>query len=112
MPIHAQCIDLADDPAAIEDYLAAHRAVPEAVERALREIGIERMEIFRHGTRLFMRIETREGFDPARDYQRYASIPEAVEWDARMRVFQRPVPGAAPGEWWTTMEPVYELPRT
>jgi len=112
MPIYAQCLDLAEDPAAIEDYLAAHRFVPPAVEAALREIGIERMEIFRHGTRLFMRLETREGFDPTRDYQRYAEHPEAAAWDARMRVFQRPVPGAKRGEWWAAMEPVYELPRT
>jgi hypothetical protein len=29
-----------------------------------------------------------------------------------MRKYQKPSPGAKPGEWWAAMEPVYELPRT
>ncbi len=109
MPAFAQCLDLVDDPAAIEEYLAAHRAVPKEVERALLEIGITSMRIHRLGTRLYMTIETRDGFDPARDYQRYAQVPEAAAWDARMRKYQKPAPGAKPGEWWAAMEPVYRL---
>ena len=56
-----------------------------------------------------MTIETRDGFDQARDYQRYAQVPEAAALDARMRKYQKPSPGAKPGEWWSAMEPVYEL---
>lgn len=109
MPVYAQCLDLVDDPDLVREYVELHRQVPAAVEAALREIGVERMEIYRHGTRLFMRIETREGFDPARDYQRYAEVPEAAAWDARMRQYQRPAPGAKPNDWWAAMEPVYRL---
>lgn len=109
MPVYAQCLDLVDDPDLIREYVEAHRNVPAAVEAALREIGITSMRIHRLGTRLSMTIETRDGFDPARDYQRYAEVPEAAAWDARMRKYQKPAPGAKPGEWWAAMEPVYEL---
>ncbi|MBM4107034.1 MAG: L-rhamnose mutarotase [Phycisphaerae bacterium] len=109
MPVYAQCLDLVDDPDLIREYVDAHRNVPKAVEQALRAIGIERMRIHRLGSRLYMTIETREGFDPARDYQRYAQMPGAAAWDARMRKYQKPSPGARPGEWWAAMEPVYVL---
>ena len=89
MPVFAQCLDLVDDPELVREYLELHRRVPAEVEAALRSIGIERMRIDRLGTRLSMTIETREGFDPARDYQRYAQVPEAAAWDARMRRYQK-----------------------
>jgi hypothetical protein len=28
-----------------------------------------------------------------------------------MRKYQKPSPGAKPGEWWAAMEPVYEMPH-
>lgn len=110
MPVYAQSLDLVDDPDLIREYVDAHRNVPTEVEQALRAIGIERMRIHRLGARLSMTIETREGFDPARDYQRYAQMPGAAAWDARMRKYQKPSPDARPGEWWAAMELVYELP--
>lgn len=111
MPVFAQCLDLVDDPDLVREYVELHRHVPAAVESALRAIGVESMRIHRLGTRLYMTIETREGFDPARDYQRYAQVPEAAAWDARMRKYQRPAPEAKSGEWWAAMEPVYELSK-
>ncbi len=76
MPVFAQCLDLVDDPDLVREYVELHRHVPAAVEAALREIGITSMRIHHLGTRLYMTIETREGFDPTRDYQRYAEAPK------------------------------------
>ena len=112
MPVFAQCLDLVDDHELVREYVELHRQVPAAVESTLRSIGITSLRIHRLGTRLYMTIETREGFDPTRDYQRYAEHPEAAAWDARMRKYQKPSPGAKPGEWWSAMEPVYELTTT
>ena len=33
----------------------------------------------------------------------------AKEWDALMRQFQEPVPGASPDDWWAAMEEVFDI---
>ena len=110
MTVFAMTLNLKDDPQVIERYKEYHRAVWPEVKEGLRGIGITRMKIFLHGRRLFMYVEAREGFDPARDFQRYTeSHPRAAEWDQLMRQFQEPVPGARPGEWWSMMEEVFDL---
>ena len=111
----AQALDLVDDPARIDEYLRRHRAVWPEVTEGLRAIGIRGMRIWRGGARLFMVIETDDDFDPAR-YQDYAAQPRTREWDEWMRSFQRPIPSAKPGEWWSQLEEVFDLawfpPRT
>jgi L-rhamnose mutarotase len=110
MKAFAQALDLVDDPALIGEYVEHHRRVWPEVVRALKAIGIRTMRIYLLGTRLFMYFEAPDGFDPARDYQRYAADPRCREWDELMRRYQRPAPGAKEGEWWTGMECVFELP--
>lgn len=110
MKRYAQTLDLKDDPRAIERYVAHHRAVWPEVERGLQAVGVERMLIWRLGRRLFMLMETSDGFDPARDWPRYMEMdPRIREWQSLMESCQEPAPGAKPGEWWAEMEPVYEL---
>lgn len=111
MPHFAQTLELVDDPARIAEYVAHHRAVWPEVVRGLRAIGIRAMRIWLHGNRLFMAVETVDGFDPVRDYQRYAADPRTRAWDALMRTYQRRVPAAdlADGAWWSTMQPVFDL---
>lgn len=109
MKCFAQALDLKDDADLIRQYLEHHRAVWPEVTAALRRIGIQRMRIFRHGTRLFMYAEARDDFDPQRDYQSYAADPKCAAWDALMRRFQKPAPGSRAGEWWTAMELMFDL---
>lgn len=107
--MYAQSLDLKDDPAGIEEYLRHHQAVWPEVTEGLRAIGIRSMRLFRGGTRLFVVVEANDDFDPARDYQRYASSPRTVEWDLLMRRFQQPAPYAKDGEWWTALEAIFDL---
>ncbi len=109
MPVFAQALDLRDDPSLIEAYRRHHRAVWPEVLAALRAIGIRQMRIWLVGTRLFMTYEAPEGFDPSRDFQRYAQDPRCREWDEWMRTFQRRLAEAREGEWWTPMEQVFDL---
>jgi L-rhamnose mutarotase len=100
---------LRDDPAAIERYKEEHRhAWPEVLAR-LRGAGIEQMRIFLLGRRLFMYMETADGFDPARDFPRLNEDPTYRRWDELMRTMQEKVPEAGPGEWWAEMELVFDL---
>lgn len=105
----AQALDLVDDPALIAEYEQHHKRVWPEVLAALRRIGIQDMRIYRSGSRLFMTFSTGDGFDPARDYQTYANDPRCQEWDALMRRYQRPVPAAKPGEWWSPLVCVFEM---
>lgn len=109
MPTFAQTLDLKDDPKLIAEYLRHHEAVWPEVVRALRDMGLSNMRIYRHGTRLFMVFDAAANFDPARDYQRYANDPACRKWDELMRQYQQPSPGAAPGEWWSSMNLVFEM---
>jgi L-rhamnose mutarotase len=108
----AQAIDLVDDPELIAEYRAHHQRVWPEVVSALHDIGIIDMRIYLLGTRLFMYAQARDGFDPKRDYQRYAEDPRCREWDALMRRYQRPAPGHDPAHgWWTAMEEVFDLAK-
>lgn len=110
MKSFAMALDLRDDAAAIEKYKEHHRAVWDEVLDGLRSIGIRKMKIFLRGRRLFMYLEAPDDFDLERDFPRYmAQSPRAAEWDALMREFQQPVPGASPSGWWAAMEEVFDL---
>jgi L-rhamnose mutarotase len=109
LPVFAQALDLRDDPSLIEAYRRHHRAVWPEVLDALRAIGVRHMRIWLVGTRLFMTYEAPEGFEPARDFQRYAENPRCREWDEWMQSFQRRLAEARDGEWWTPMELVFDL---
>ena len=99
-------LDLADDPELIAEYERLHGpgAVWPAVTEHIRASGIEAMEIWRSGDRLFMIAEV------AQDYPREIQPPSEVErWEELMWRFQRPLPHAAEGEKWVPMTRIYSL---
>jgi L-rhamnose mutarotase len=106
---HVLMADLRDDPAAIDAYRAHHRQVwPEVIE-SLRRAGIREMEIYLLGRHLVMIVDT-DRQDVRRCFDAHAaSSPAVVEWEALMRRLQQPPAGAAPGEWWAIMEPLFRL---
>jgi L-rhamnose mutarotase len=103
-------LDLRDDPEAIRAYREHHRAVWPEVLRSLRRVGVRAMDIYALGRRLVMVLVTRDGFDLERDFAAHAaSDPRCAEWEALMKTFQAPPPGARPGELWAPMEPIFHL---
>jgi L-rhamnose mutarotase len=109
MPTFAQTLDLVDDAERIAEYDRYHAHVWPEVVAGLHTIGITSMHLFRTGTRLFMVYEAPASFNPARDYQRYADDPRCQAWDDLMQTFQRPIPTAREGEWWTPMGLLFAL---
>lgn len=110
MQHYGQTILLRDAPGVTEEYDRHHAAIWPEVAAGLRAVGIKQMRIWRLGRRLFMHMETVDGFDPPRDFARYeAETPRASEWQRLMESLQEPVPDAAPGEWWAQMQLVFEL---
>ena len=103
-------LDLQDDPAKVEAYRAHHRAVWPEVTDSLRAVGVRAMDIFALGRRLVMVMDTDDGFDLEAGFARHAaSHPRCAEWEALMKTFQEPPPGAKPGETWALMERIFEL---
>jgi L-rhamnose mutarotase len=110
MKRYALTVNLKNDPGIIARYVDHHRAVWPEVEAGLRDIGIERMLIWRLQRQLFMLVEAGDAFDWERDFARYLERGGRIaEWQALMDSFQEPVEAAQPGEWWALMEPVYAL---
>jgi L-rhamnose mutarotase len=109
MTTFALALDLRDDPELIARYRARHQAVPAAVEARLLGAGVERLDIYGTGNRLFMVLELPDGADPGTAFAGLNDDPAYAAWDAEMRELQVPVPSARPGELWSSMEHLYRL---
>src|SRR5881397_3233311 len=106
---YGMALDLRDDPTLIARYKKEHASVwPEVLAR-LREVGVTEMKIYLLGRRMFMYCETRDGFDPAKDFARANDDPTYQKWDALMRTMEGRVAEAKPGEWWAMMQLVFDL---
>ena len=99
---------LQDDPDKIADYRRFHQAVWPDVTARLRECGVQRMQIFLRGTRMFMYLLTDDDFEPSRDFARINDDPTSARWNALMADLQARAPEADPDEWWATMELVFD----
>ena len=102
-----QTLELVDDPVLIEKYCEVHTHVwPEVIE-GQREVGILSMEIWRHGRRLFMIMDTVDDFDFDRDMARLAELPRQAEWEAYVAQFQGCAAVASSAEKWHRMEEIF-----
>ena len=107
MKRYCQTLELADNPELIEQYLEAHRHVwPEVIE-GQREVGILDMQIYRRGRRLFMIMDTVDGFDFVKDNERLAAMPVQQKWEAYVARFQGADPDAPSTEKWQLMERIF-----
>jgi L-rhamnose mutarotase len=102
-------LDLKDDPDLIAEYEAHHRAVWPEILRSIRESGIEDMEIYRVGNRLFMVMEVSEGFSFEAKAEADEANPRVRAWEDLMWGYQQALPWARPGEKWLRTEKIFGL---
>ncbi len=104
-------LDLVDDAALIAEYEHWHRVgnTDPAVTQSIRDAGIDNMEIYRAGTRLFMIIDANERYSPEDKAQADAANPAVVAWEAKMRRMQHPIPAAGPEGSWHPMGRIFRL---
>ncbi len=102
-------LDLKDDPELIIEYEENHKRVWPEIISSIKEAGIEQMEIYRHGTRLFMIMEVNNDFSFEKKQRADMSNPKVQEWEELMWKYQQPVAGSAKGEKWMLMKKIFEL---
>ena len=108
---HYLACDLKNDPELIERYKEYHapgNAWPEITE-SIKSAGIEQMEIFLAGNRLFMVMTTSDDYDPAAKAAADAANPKVREWEALMDTFQQRMPFAEEGVKWVNLERIFML---
>jgi len=102
-------LDLKDDPALIAEYRKYHEKIWPEITKSIKDSGIEDMEIYLLGTRMFMIMEVNEGFS----FQEKAAADlvsrKVQEWEQLMWKFQQALPQAQPGEKWLRMERIFKL---
>jgi L-rhamnose mutarotase len=109
MKRYCLALDLKDDAALIAEYEKYHRDVWPEILKSIKDSGIESMEIYRTGNRLFMIMEVNKDFSFEVKSKADATNPKVQEWETLMWKYQQGLPWAKPGEKWVLMEKIFGL---
>lgn len=107
MTRYCLALDLKEDPALIAEYEALHKNVWPEIIKSIRDAGIQVLDIYRTGNRMFMIIEADDDFTFEKKAVADASNDIVQEWETLMWKFQQALPWAKPGEKWILMEKIY-----
>jgi L-rhamnose mutarotase len=102
-------LDLKDDPELIAQYKRHHEKVWPEILQNIKDAGIEDMEIYLLGTRMFMIMEVSEDFSFEAKAKAEQFSPKVQEWEDLMWKFQQALPQAKPGEKWLLMQRIFSL---
>ena len=102
-------LDLKNNPDLIAEYKRYHEKIwPEIIE-SIHNSGIEDMEIYLLGTRMFMVMDVNESFSFEKKAKADQQNPKVQEWEKLMWKFQQALPQAKSGEKWLRMERIFKL---
>ena len=104
-------LDLQDDPELIAEYKRYHEKIWPEITQSIKDSGIEDMEIYLLGTRMFMIMEVNESFSFEAKAKVDELSPRVQEWEKLMWSFQQALPEARPGEKWLPMERIFKLEK-
>ncbi len=102
-------LDLKNDSKLIAEYKRHHEKIWPEITRSIKGSGIEDMEIYLLGTRMFMIMEVSEEFSFEAKAKADQGNQKVQEWEKLMGTFQQLSPEAKPGEKWLRMERVFKL---
>ena len=102
-------LDLVDDEKLIAEYKSYHQNIWPEITKSIKDSGIEVLDIYCVGNRMFMIIEADKTFSFDEKSKNDANNPKVQEWEALMWKFQQALPWAKPGEKWMLMEKIFEL---
>ena len=102
-------LDLKDDADLIAEYKKYHTAVWPKIIKSIEDAGIQDLEIYCVGNRLFMIMMTNADFSFEEKGAADAANPVVQEWEELMWKYQQALPMAKPGEKWMLMEKIFQL---
>ena len=102
-------LDLKDDPALITEYRKYHEKIWPEVTQSLKDSGIEDLEIYLVGTRMFMIMEVNKSFSFEGKAKADQQNPKVQAWEQLMWRFQQALPEAESDEKWLRMERIFKL---
>ena len=102
-------MDLKDDPTMIQEYEQYHKSVwPEIID-SIKNSGINTMEIYRAGNRLFMIMDTDDDFSLEHKALTDQYNPKVQEWETLMWKYQQAIPYAKQDEKWMLMTKIFHI---
>ena len=102
-------LDLKDDPKLIAEYKRYHEKIWPEITQSIKDSGIEDLEIYLLGTRMFMIMEVNDSFSFDKKAKADKRNSKVQEWEKLMWKFQQALPQAKPGEKWLRMERIFKL---
>lgn len=104
-------LDLVDNEKLIQEYIDYHQKVWPEIEKSILDAGINLMEIYCVGNRLFMITDVDSNF-PLKNKSSDNNIHKKVqEWENLMWKYQKALPIAKEGEKWILMQKIYHLEK-
>ena len=108
MKKYCLALDLKDDARMIAEYEEHHKNISPEILASIRDSGVERMELFRVGNRMFMIMEVVDGFSFEEKQNMDESSAAVQKWEALMWTYQQALPFAKPGEKWVLMKKIFD----
>jgi L-rhamnose mutarotase len=102
-------LNLKNDPELIVQYEEHHKKVWPEILASIKDSGIEQMEIYRIGTRLFMIMEVNSEFSFDRKRQMDEGNEKVQQWEELMWKYQEPMQEAAKGDKWILLNKIFDL---
>ena len=102
-------MDLKDDDQLIETYKTYHQAVSHDIIDSIKKAGIEDLEIYLIGNRLFMIMMVNDTFSFEKKAAMDAANPKVQAWETLMWKYQQALPFAQKGEKWVLMDKIFQL---
>jgi L-rhamnose mutarotase len=109
MPRHCLTLDLRNDETAISEYKRYHVKIWPEVKQSLFDAGVEQMEIYLLGTRMFMIMDVDDLLSLSAKAAKDLANAKVQEWETIMHGFQQQLPGARADQYWMEMERVFSL---
>ena len=103
-------LDLKEDTKLIAEYENHHKNVWPEIIKSIKDSGIEFLDIYRTGNRMFMIIEADDNFSFEKKSSMDATNLKVQEWENLMWNFQQALPWAKTDEKWILMDKIFELP--
>ena len=98
-----------DDEKLISEYKQYHLEIWPEIRESILSAGVDDLEIYLLGNRLFMIMDTVEDFNHDKAMAELALKPRQSEWEAFMSRFQDSSSEATADQKWQQMERIYKM---